>query len=44
MPLTDIECPNCGGFVHSDGILDAEHALGCGEELPQDIIREYWGF
>lgn len=44
MPVTSIDCPNCDLPVHSDGIFSGVHEAGCGEELPDEVISEYWGF
>ena len=34
MPITDINCSHCNGFVHTDGLIDGVHHIGCGEEIP----------
>lgn len=40
MPLTDYTCPECGGIVHTDGLIDGEHVLGCGVEFSEDWLEE----
>jgi len=37
MPVTDNECPHCDAPVHTDGLIDGEHHLGCGKELPDEM-------
>jgi hypothetical protein len=33
MPLTTYQCPHCDGAVHTDGLIDGEHVIGCGESF-----------
>lgn len=42
MPLTDYRCPFCHGHVHTDGLLDGEHALGCGEDIARFHVDGDW--
>lgn len=44
MPITDVECPFCGGEVHTDGLIDGRHHLGCGRELPDEIRWENYPY
>lgn len=37
VPITDIECPICGDPIHTDGLIDGVHHIGCGEPLPEDF-------
>lgn len=41
MPLTDFECPECGGVLHTDDLLEKECVTpGCGAELPDDLYDD----
>lgn len=41
MPVTDIECPNCGGVLHTDDLLERECVTsGCGHELPSSLYDD----
>ncbi|EGQ44112.1 MAG: hypothetical protein J07AB43_01710 [Candidatus Nanosalina sp. J07AB43] len=42
MPVTDIECPNCDIPIHSDGFFSGTHDMGCGEEIPDEVMDKYW--
>lgn len=38
MPITDKECPHCDEPVHTDGLIDGVHHLGCGKALPDEMV------
>ena len=41
MPLTDKECPNCGGVLHTDDLLEQECVTpGCGHTLPDELYSD----
>lgn len=48
MPLTDKECPHCDEPVHTDGLIEGYHSLGCGmpfEESESNVDRRsFTGF
>lgn len=37
MPLTDEECPYCDTVVHTDGLIEGKHVMGCGKEFPDEM-------
>jgi hypothetical protein len=44
MPITDVECPDCGAFFHSDNIDFEKNptcALGCGNEIERERVEEF---
>lgn len=42
MPITDHDCPFCDEPVHTDGLLDNYHQLGCGATLPKAWCTAAW--
>lgn len=40
MPITDYDCPNCGTPVHTDGLIEGYHALGCEEPFDDEWLAE----
>lgn len=40
MPITNHDCPHCGVPIHTDGLLDGYHSLGCGKEFPDSWYQE----
>jgi len=40
MPMTDFECPHCDNVVHTDGLIEGYHALGCGQQFSGEWLRE----
>jgi hypothetical protein len=44
MPITDIECPDCGTNFHSDNLWFEKNptcSLGCGEEIERERVEEF---
>lgn len=37
MPLTNYECSECNQPVHTDGLYDQSHLLGCGASFPEHL-------
>ena len=38
MPLTDFACPECGGLLHTDDLIEGECVTpGCGAEFPAGL-------
>ena len=36
MPITDRECPHCDAPIHTDGLIDGVHHIGCGKPIDED--------
>lgn len=37
MPFTDEVCGHCGVCLHTDDMIEGEHASGCGADLPEEV-------
>lgn len=41
MSLTDVTCPDCDGYLHTDDLLERECVTpGCGATLPASLYEE----
>lgn len=40
MPITNYDCPECGDPVHTDGLIDGVHHLGCGHQFSDEYLRK----
>jgi len=42
MPMTDLECPNCGGALHTDDLVESTCVTpGCGHEFTREFYEEH---